>query len=225
MKKIALILVLMVGISSFSFAEDDKNHSAGDISVEVNFIPLSTTDTPIQLNFLKGRFFLSDNMAVRLGFMFDISTISDTQPDPANINNIEKETDRITDFGLMPGIEIHFPLGNRVSPYVGAELGFTTRSTKYEYSTNFNNDNITQTGIGGFTQFGLNMLVGTDVAIYKGLYLGAEFGFGFSTTSFPDVVTTATTGGVTVTETIVDNSSVFSLGTVFNPAIRLGWTF
>ncbi|MFO8066179.1 MAG: outer membrane beta-barrel protein [Bacteroidales bacterium] len=223
MKKIALILVLMVGISSFSFAEDDKNHSAGDISVEVNFVPLSAT--PIQLNFLKGRFFLSDNMAVRLGFMFDISTISDTQHDPDDINNIEKETDRITDFGLTPGIEIHFPLGNRVSPYVGAELGFSTRSTKYEYSTNFNNDNITQTGIGGFTQFGLNMLVGTDVAIYKGLYLGAEFGFGFSTTSFPDVVTTATTGGVTVTETIVDNSSVFSLGTVVNPAIRLGWTF
>ncbi|MFW5793319.1 MAG: outer membrane beta-barrel protein [Bacteroidota bacterium] len=223
MKKIALILVLMVGVSSFSFAE--KGHSAGDISVELNLVPFSTVDMPIQMNQIKGRFFLSDVMAVRLGFLFDISTISDTQPDPNNINNIEKETDRITDFGLTPGIELHFPIGERVSPYVGAEFGFTTRSSKYEYSTNFNNDNTTQTGVNGFTTFGLNFVVGTDLVIYRGLFIGAEFGFGFQSTSFPDVVTTATTGGVTVTETIVDNSSVFQLGPNFNPAIRLGWTF
>ncbi len=221
MKKVTLLLALILVVSFGSVAENKP--SAGDVSLEVNFVPFSTA--PIQLDFIKGRFFLSDNMAVRLGFLFDISSVGNSLPDPNNINNIEKEKERIIDFGLTPGIEIHFPVGERVSPYFGAEIGFLTRSYKYEYNTNFNNDRIVQTGLNGFTSIGLNLVAGADLYLYKGLYLGAEFGFGFSSTSFPDVVTTATTGGLTVTTTVVDNSSLFLFGPNTVSAIRLGWSF
>jgi hypothetical protein len=221
MKKITLVLSLILAVSSASFAQ--YKPTGGEIGLEVNLVPFS--NAPIQLNAIKGRFFLSDVMAVRVGFNFDIASVSETFPDPGNINNVEKEKERITDFGLTPGIELHLPVGERVSPYVGVELGFLTRAYKYEYSTNFNNDRVVQTGLNGFTSFGLNLVAGTDLYIYKGLYLGAEFGFGFSSTSFPDVVTTSTTGGVTLTTTIVDNSSVFLFGPNVNSAIRLGWTF
>ena len=226
MKKIVLFLSIIIASSAMTFTMAENKPSGGEISLEVNFIPLSVTESPIQMDFIRGRYFLSNTMAVRVGFLFNINSDTDSDtPDPDNLNNIVKANTRIIDFGLAPGIEMHFPIGERVSPYAGAELGIWTRSSNFTQDNNFNNDKITSSGFDGFTTFGINLIAGVDVHIWKGLFLGAEFGFGFNRTTFPDFTETVTAGGTSQTETVVDNSSLVTFGSAARPGIRLGWTF
>jgi len=46
---------------------------------------------------------------------------------------------------------------------------------------------LTKKGDGASTTFGINLIAGVDFYIVKNLSLGAELGFGFSTTSFSDI--------------------------------------
>lgn len=123
----------------------------------------------------------------------------------------EKNTKTFT-FSIRPGYEKHFAGTDRLSPYVGAELLFSkTTSTVTEDQIQRNPatpaynsyDSLTSQTIsapytvyslesknhkddGAATTFGINLIAGFDFYFAKNLSLGAEMGFGFSTTSYPD---------------------------------------
>ncbi len=212
MKKVILATLVVFGLSINAFSQesitDDFIPSAGDASIEVNFLSPFVVGQPFTMDNLKGRYFLSNTMAVRLGLEFDLTSETDEGED-------WESTDRVTDFGLYPGVEIHFPVSNRVSPYVGGEIGFFSRSTYYgENDVEVKNE-------AGFSSFHINLVSGVDLYIYKGLYLGAELGYGFERRSTKDAEYT-----IDNTTTEVENNDVlYRVGDNINASFRLGWSF
>jgi hypothetical protein len=85
--------------------------------------------------------------------------------------------------------------------------------------------------------FGGNLLAGFDYYIYKGLYLGAELGLGYThslvlegTVKGNIETTTTTSNGTTTDESLInrvfnDKITGGNLGFRCNPMIRLGWRF
>ncbi len=218
MKKIVLatftVICLVFNANSQTLeqkAEEDFRPSAGDVSLEVNLLSPFVVGQPIYINYLRGRYFLSDNMAIRKGLEFNIISSKDKGDD-------WEYSGRVIDFGFYPGIEKHFTVGKRVSPYLGKELGIFNRST-YEYAENEADYEVKNED--GLFSFHLNLVGGVDIYIYKGLYLGAELGYGFERVSFKD--TEITTNGSE--STIENNEVIFRLGDNVNTAIRLGWVF
>lgn len=150
--------------------------------------------------------------------------------------------DKTGSFSLDLGYERMLYKKGRLNIYAGAEIGFekgwasrkqeatglvgtewktNTRKTKGEsifYGTNSRFD----FNIGAFT--------GLDFYIVKGLYMGAELGLGFNTSTSGNVKTkntvwtSATNKTETETETNVKNKD-FSGRLDVNPALRIGWTF
>jgi hypothetical protein len=123
------------------------------------------------------------------------------------------ETDRqtkATTFSIRPGYEKHFAGTDRLSPYIGAEIMFSKTSTKVTEGQIYDNtpvftvyDSSTVVKVnapwtvatlesknhrdnGASTTFGINLIAGFDFYFAKNLSLGAEMGFGWSTTSYPD---------------------------------------
>jgi len=173
----------------------------------------------------------------------------------------EKRTSSMT-LSLRPGYEKHFAGTDRLSPYWGVEALFSLTTTKVETDNistadvTFTNNSTaisapytiyTTTRKGGSdagTTLGINLLAGFDYYIAKNLSLGAEFGFGFSTTSTPDLedqtvqtTTVSTTNTAvppvtttTVTHTIKDSpaevqGSSWQLGPNVVGQFKLGWLF
>ena len=225
MKKfIAITLILSCTVALLK-AQDYKP-AAGDVALELNFTPLSTQ--PIGLNYLKARYFLADDMVFRIGL--DVRIHSEkSEPDNANDPDVQDEHKMsFTQFGIMPGIEKHFGNNERVSPYVGAEIGFTTKGASSEYTDNDANETTEYSGAWdmggtqrGFTSFGVNILAGADFYFVKKFYMGAELGFGLESTSHKEVEVTFDGD----TETVANKESSMDVGFNFNPAIRLGFSF
>lgn len=215
MKKLFLTVSIFVllGITLSTQAEEngELGMSAGDIALEVDLRPAN--DFPIQMNNIKARYDLGGNMIARAGFLFDIYSESDKD---SNMEYSKREID----FGLYPGVEMHFPVNERVSPYFGGEVGFFTRSTK-ELTEPDVGDDEELINVDGRTEISLNIIGGCDVYLYEGLYIGLELGYGFTRTSFPDVEKTE---GTTSTST-VNNETELNIGDNVNTAIRLGWHF
>lgn len=225
MKKLFLSLVAVMALTVAVQAQDDIK--AGSVSLEVQFLPAN--NVPIQLDYLRARYFLSENMAVRVGFLLNRYAESDENTNTATPPVTEIESYSHLTFGFFPGIEMHFPVGERLSPYVGAEIGFMSKSSSSEIQNvnNVSGVNISSSGIWvdgtnqAYSSFGLNLVTGMDFYIYQGLYMGVELGLGFESFGFKDF--SITSGATTVTTTSNAKQSSLGLNTV--NAIRLGWKF
>lgn len=201
------------------------------LSLEVNFSPFSAN--PIQINYLKAKMFLSDNMAIRLGFELNsYSETTNTVFNPGTTQVIEEAKNSYFIFGLHPGIEFHLEGTDRLSPYYGAEINFAMKSASTDI-TNVNGVDKTTLSCTGnwvdgsnqaYTMFGLNLILGADYFIAKHLYIGAEVGFGFRSFSYKDVTIMSSSGSLSNTFTTPGGSGM-DLGVNFNSLFRLGWAF
>lgn len=224
MKKIIAILVLVICAGTFIKAQDYKP-VAGQAALELNFTPLSAA--PIGLNYLKVRYFVDDQVVFRIGL--DIRRHSE-KSEPINTTNpdvMDESKMSYTQFGIYPGLEMHFEGTDRFSPYIGAEIAFDTKGAKASYTDNDANTTTESDGAWldgsnrGFTKIGVNLLAGADFYFAKKLYFGAELGFGFLSTTMKEVK--GTVGSTTTTTSVKSSSS--DIGFNFNPAIRLGFCF
>src|SRR5688572_13378152 len=121
MKKLILSAALLAGITFGTKAQNTASGeggikpASGDITMEANVNLLNgNVNLSNSLNQIRGRYFLSDDMAFRLG-----TNIRYRSDDPEV--NIKTST---FEFSLAPGIEKHFAGTNRLSPYIGADLLF-----------------------------------------------------------------------------------------------------
>jgi hypothetical protein len=224
MKRVFVILTAMMCISLWTEAQDFKP-VAGQVALEVNFTPLSAT--PIGLNYLKARYFIADDMVFRIGLDIRMNSNKSEPINSVDPNKNHEQTMSYTQFGLYPGIEKHFGSLERLSPYVGAELGFVTKGSKSSYTDNNANTTVETKGAWGdgsnrgFTSIGLNVIAGADFYVAKKLYLGTEIGFGFQSVTQKEVEVTS--GSTTNTASV--KASTTDIGFNFNPAIRLGFCF
>jgi hypothetical protein len=100
--------------------------------MELNFKPFG--ENVISFNQLQLKYRISDNLALRLGLAFDQNTVDQPgddyeQSEPRKVTSTEK----LTKFGVLPGIEYHFLKNSKISPYLGAEFSFFNRSVKSHY--------------------------------------------------------------------------------------------
>jgi opacity protein-like surface antigen len=221
----------------------------GDKNLEFQFSPLG--GNPIGINGLRFRLFNSETSAIRVNFFLGSSTITDVINQEGElsaespVSPMLQSYDRAFDFTIRPGYEIHFEGTDRLSPYVGAEIDFGMGSTSME-TEKWGADQLSdpvpgkfvvwsETDKTSFTRFGINLLAGFDYYFADNLYLGAELGFGFSSTTFGDdtfeVSNTAAWSfensfGTTLDDDLpaaVVNGSEFNVGPTVNGRIRLGF--
>jgi len=226
MKKVTFFAVAFV-LLAFTIVnaqeEETLKPSAGDFTAEVEFRPLSAS--PINLTYFRGRFFISNELAVRTG----VNIYYKTQKDEPNDGKDESKQSTLL-FGIYPGIERHFRNMKRLSPYIGGELGIAYKTSKDTYTSNSETGQFETVYKGawsdgserGYFSLGLNLLIGTDYYISKNLFVGIEMGFGLQTitdskvnverTGYPD-------------DTYSEKSNTMEIGINYNSAIRLGYAF
>lgn len=240
MKKLILSLLI---VSAFTFViyaqekQDDGSYKpTSGFTAEVNFLPANTS-MPISMDMLKLRMFLGENMAIRLGFDFAMhNEKSDVLPQPGTTDPTQTTKNSYMIFGLAPGIEMHMGDLPKLSPYVGAELGFFLKSsgTTVTNAGNQNNSSVETKGAWlssdstfseqGYTEIGLNLILGADYYFSKHVFCGVEIGFGLANTTNSEVKVTYTSAGLSSTSTTPKSTSM-NVGFNFRPAFRLGWAF
>lgn len=154
------------------------------------------------------KYYLSSSMAVRGVLQFSSnSTSTPANPAPGDVG-ADGSTSNTT-IGVGGGVELHMGSG-RVSPYIGAGVGFSTTSTESKNAatatppaTPTQTTTKNATGNTTFTVYGM---AGFEFFLWKELSLSGEYRLGFSSTALKDVE--VTTGPTTVTTKQGSSSSI-----------------
>ncbi|SOD20060.1 hypothetical protein [Pedobacter xixiisoli] len=255
MKKMFLTVAIAM-VSLYASAQEsetsDFKPTKGSFATELNFNPfkgnLSFNNV---LNQVKGRYFLSPQLALRLGF--NVNTIDSAQnygtPYGAQ-SNFTSEKRKSTSFGLNFGIEKHFKGTKRLSPYIGADIFWGTKSANQEISNNastskiknawveytsqyiqagtppyyYYTTTITKVTENAYNRFGVTAVAGFDFYMAKDFFLGYEFNLGYSKTKYKSPEATVT-GQNPTTPNYYSNNSTSKFGTSLVNGIRIGYSF
>jgi hypothetical protein len=213
--------------------------TGGTVTAEVGLQGAINNITINPIGGARVRYFLGDNLAVRLGL--NLQSQSQTDRVFENLDGTggvgeKKETFFL--FGFRPGVEYHFAGGEKLSTFAGAQLILDITSAK----TTRNNYGVGGSYIPNFTQtvdgraqfgsltynkgtaFGLGLYSGFDWYFTEKVYLGIEWGLNFASTSYSDVTITTSAGGTTTIKKTAGSKAgglaVFSVG-----ILRLGYQF
>jgi hypothetical protein len=241
MKKLVLA-ASMLAVSFGVFAQDYKP-VAGDVTAELSLTggiaitepDLNQSGFPATPN-LRFRYFLQDQMALRVGFNFssygDRTNIYEATPGTGE--GFAKYKSSI--FNLNLGLEKHLVGTDRLSTYVGADLLLrkTGASDVWDNTNNgitfSNGDSRKRTGVntnGDVASFGFGLrgVVGGEYYFIEKVYLGAEFGWGFTAIKEGKVKDEITSGGTTTTVETNSQGSQFELAPNLTAGVRLGFRF
>lgn len=211
MKKYILIALAMV--ASFTVnaqeqqeqvqqpAEETSSNSVdvkaeeGSFSMEIGFVPFDASPVELAGGQLRGIYALTDNWSLRLGLGFGVHSYE-----------VDDVTTTTRHFTITPGVSYFFDGTDRLAPYIGGELLASFAK---------NRDDIEgENPDPSSTSFGATAFTGFNYYFAEYLYIGAEIGIGFKSTSYDD----------DETESGTDESNV-SFETLAYPSLRLGWTF
>lgn len=236
MKKL-IVAASMLAACFGAYAQDYKP-VAGDVTAELGLfsgdfvnLPNSGFGTP-QLKF---RYFLQDQMALRVGL--NITKTTDTERiyegAPGTGEGFARTSNSLV--GLNLGVEKHFAGTERLSTYAGADLmvQFTGASEKWENTadgTNFadgENTTIKGTNADGNSSFGIGarIIAGADYYFVEKVYLGGEFGWGFTAVKNGKVKSEVTSGGTTVSNETKSTGGSFELAPNLTAGVRIGFRF
>ena len=206
MKKVLMIAALAASVAVCAEAQNKYKPKGLSFSTELNYtFGGGTTDGALSLPEYgaKFRLFVNDAWAVRLNL--GLSTVSDkTTTYTPNPDGGEYETYNKT-----------------ISPYVGAEIGILTQTTKTTHDDDETDYHTTRKQPG----FGFNVVTGVDVYLCKGLYMGFELGLGYDSMNSKRGSYKVESGNET-NETDGDTSTLGSFfGFHAQPQLRVGWHF
>ena len=246
-KQIAILFAAFFVQWGFAQTHDDGSFKAkkGNFLTELNINPFKgNLSLNNSLNQIKGRYFIKDGLALRLGVSVNVldSTFSSGAPYAADSYFISTATKQsAADFNI--GVEKHFRGTNRLSPYVGMDLswgrqrsrnnvttnastvdiknGYLDRAVVYDHNGYINHFTLIPNG---YTRFGALAVAGFDFYIAKSFFVGYEFNFGYSRLKYrtPEVVSVGENGGI---GDLISNSSVTSFKSSLMNGIRIGYTF
>lgn len=235
MKK--FLLIAAIAVLGAANANAQYKPEKMTVTAELNYAPaIGSTDSNGNFSISEGfclpeygakfRLFLNENMAIRLKLGFDTKSTNNISyyTDTDNKEQEEYEKSNVTTFSLMPGFEYHFSKFERVSPYVGAEIGFLAGSSKVSLGENSENDDYNKVRV-PFSGFALNAVTGFDVYVCKGLYMGAELGLGYRYVSLGRSIIKTASGNQTTEDKGTSSSKENSFGFYANPSLRIGWCF
>ncbi|RMG69443.1 MAG: hypothetical protein D6722_10300 [Bacteroidetes bacterium] len=182
--------------------------SAGDVSFGFRFSGLNDlslqafSEDAFGTPELLGRYFFTDQMAVRLRIGANIgSTTEDFSdsyidsvrfPEPRRIDSASTDFISSSAFSFTPGFEYHFnSTAQRLDPYAGAEIvfgitGATNTETDRAYLQAdesfvplYQEDLNIKTRVDGGISVGMNLLAGFNYFFSEKIAIGAEYGLGF----------------------------------------------
>lgn len=228
-KTIILSAVMAFSSSIFSAEKPSLKPAKGTVTTQVG-MSLSSFNSNVMSMGLNGRYFVKDQLAVRLSLLIDNQKdVSNTAENPNGTGGTGSFTTNNNGSMIMLGVEKHFNGTRRLSPYVGAEIGFGASSIKTE-GVNSNNsvyiDNYTENGHRKFSDFGVNTFLGFDYWVGEGVYVGVEYTFAaYISSKEKQSETTRKTNNNTVTTVNFENSSSNLTTISALPVFRLGWRF
>jgi opacity protein-like surface antigen len=189
MKKVAILFTILILVGSMSFGQDiAPGPSAGSKGFLFEFDGLAA----LRANKYEGGFgaklYLSDYMAVRGMIQFALSsTKTPADPGTGQIGADGSTSDNT--FGAGGAIELHFTK-SRISPYFGAGIMFSTRSTESKpvayAATGGTIHQTTTKNTYGETLIGIGVLLGVEYYVTNGVSLSAEYQLGFTSASDKD---------------------------------------
>ena len=135
------------------------------------------------------KYFLADDMALRILLGFANSSSPSTADTSSTLST--------TTFGIGAGVEWHFRPLYSTSPYVGAQIGFSSTSS-----------DVTKDATDKTTAFSVTAIAGFDWFFTHGIAAGAEMGLGFQSN-----------GGTKTNGASKTSTSTISLAT--NPNVHL----
>ncbi|WP_018341437.1 hypothetical protein [Cytophaga aurantiaca] len=194
-------------------------------------LPTSTFGTPQ----IKVRYFLQDQIALRVGFNLS-QNVSTNRFYEAGGSGKGFAKDVSALFGLNAGIEKHFSGTGRLSTYVGADASYQriSAATKWENTadgTTFSDGDTRKTrgfndaGVNASSGFGLRAFAGADYYFVEKVYLGAEFGWGFTAMRDTKTKEETTVGGVSTTVETKSGGGVYTLAPSLTAGVRIGFIF
>ena len=245
MKKASIVVAALLLATAGVQAQENEatfGPQAGSFGVELNFTPFGSSVFSTQG--IKVRYFFNEKMAIRGTIDFSVSPRTDFSYTTTGVGADERKVEyksksNTGSFAIAPGFEYHFAHFKRGSVYAGAEIGFGMQTASYKLTNdddeasvsvkgaNFDFTDPASTGDRASTSFGVGLFTGVDVYVFKQLYIGAELGLRFATTTEGKVTvkTTDNLGEGTLDKTFEDHARSSSFGFFCEPAFRLGWTF
>jgi outer membrane protein W len=228
-KLITIAAILCITTLGFAQDTDQTFKAVSGITTDVSFSPFNAGDQLIKIETLNVRYFMKPNLALRVGLQADYYHDQYDNERSSNSNLVACSHTFL--FGILPGIEYHFEGTKRLSPYVGGEVFFYNFSSGAKAESNgdefYKIKGATDAYESGyenraFNQFGLSAGAGVDYYFSKHIYIGTEFGYGFSYFRYGKV------------EEIIDNTTneltqgkqtEFILGSSVRSTLKLGWKF
>lgn len=221
---------------------DNLKPNAKSFTTELNVNPFNgQVNLNNSLNQIKFRYFTSPTVALRFGFNISridsVNNVDNPYGTNSYFSNDEKTS---TTIGINLGIEKHFTGTKRLSPYIGADLSITNKSSgetianngstttvtnAWDYAYVNNGVLYTQTQQNAYTRFGLNLFTGFDFYIAKHFFFGYEFNYNIGKTSWKEVSVTTTPSTGTNTSSASTKNSNFTFGPSLINGIRLGYSF
>lgn len=224
-----------MAIVATGFAAYAQKPGAGNITTEMGLssvlgtpVAPATINTPGALGMLRGRYFLSSDMAVRGSIGFGMGSVKSVVDDDGGAPVVDKSEKTVssTTFGLAVGIEKHLPGTAKLSPYLGGEFALGVQSAKTEVTNSSNGSTFTKsdafsTSGGGTTTIALNAMVGADYYITEKVYIGAELGVGLFQMSSTSETKAKNNGGENVVSQ-ASSATNFGIQTNALGLVRLG---
>jgi opacity protein-like surface antigen len=203
MKKVAILFTILILVGSISFGQDiTPGPSAGSKGMLFSFSGLSNLGAGTYEGGFGAKLYLSDYMAVRGMVQFALLSTKTPPNAPAGWQTVDATTSDNT-FGVGGAIELHFTK-SRISPYFGAGIMFSTRSTESKTADAAPaGGTLTQTttkNANGSTAISIGALLGVEYYITNGVSLSAEYGIGFTSTSDKDVEVSTPPGQPVITK-------------------------
>lgn len=155
------------------------------------FFGIETIDEIVPQQMVFGRYYVTSDIAVRLGLGINNISAKTTAVDSLLPNQITTTNTKLSafSFGLSVGGEKHFAsAASRLDPYVGLQFDFGRVGTlKNETSEEVTPDpiqiNEVVTELDGGSSFGVNAIAGFNYFFTDNFALGGEFSWGYNTMS------------------------------------------
>lgn len=180
MRKLFCTILIASLFSIGSFSQESK----GNFTVDMNFNPAAFFDAfagpMFEIPYIKGRYFISSDMAVRLGFNLGAGG----EKEYLDVDGDDYNKTSSFSWTIAPGIEKQFG-SDKFIVYLGADIPFSSLSTKSKSEiagTTIEGENLN----GGYFSFGVNGVFGVDYYLFPNFYVGAEFTPGFMYTKYKD---------------------------------------
>jgi len=161
MRRLIILLPVLIFLA-FADAQSQTTNvpSNGSKALLFDFAGLSDLGANAYNGGIGGKYFLSDQMALRAMLLFGLD----------NRTFAGAKNDDIQ-FGLSAGLECHLPISAHVSPYLGGMLIAKTEDTKMTGATSTS----TSVEVGG--------IAGVEYFFSKNISLAAEYQFGLTATN------------------------------------------